>query len=90
MAQQQLNFAKVLGKPFVNAGVSVGQKRFGKYTMDGVGNYDTNFQIILPTTKKYQNIFLILILAYKVLGKLIFGANCAIKNGSHCSLFSKC
>lgn len=43
MAQQQLNFAKVLGKPFVNAGVSVGQKRFGKYTMDGVGNYDTNF-----------------------------------------------
>lgn len=43
MAQNQLNFAKVLGKPFVGAGITAGQKRFGKYTMDGVGNYDTNF-----------------------------------------------
>ncbi len=43
MAQNQLNFAKVLGKPFFGAGITAGQKRFGKYTMDGVGNYDTNF-----------------------------------------------
>ncbi|MEA5256473.1 TolC family protein [Arcicella aquatica] len=52
MAQNQLNFAKVLGKPFVGAGISAGQKRFGKYTMDGVGNYDTNFSNNITNDQK--------------------------------------
>ncbi|MCU0341205.1 MAG: TolC family protein, partial [Spirosomaceae bacterium] len=30
-------------RPFVTGGANVGLRRFGKYTMDGVGNFDTNF-----------------------------------------------
>lgn len=43
MGRAQLDRTKGLTLPFVAGGVSMGQKRFGKYTMDGIGNYDTNF-----------------------------------------------
>lgn len=39
----QIEQAKGLTLPFVNSVSTVGQRRFGKYTMDGIGNYDTNF-----------------------------------------------
>jgi len=39
----QTERAKGLTLPFITGGGSVGQRRFGKYTMDGVGNFDTNF-----------------------------------------------
>jgi outer membrane protein, multidrug efflux system len=29
--------------PRIDAGTSIGQRKFGEYTMDGVGNYDTQF-----------------------------------------------
>ncbi|MFN8349372.1 MAG: hypothetical protein U0X91_30505 [Spirosomataceae bacterium] len=35
--------AKGLTLPFVSGVGSVGQRRFSKYTMDGIINYDTNF-----------------------------------------------
>jgi len=34
---------KMMMLPEVSGAGSVGQRKFGKYTMDGVGNYDTNF-----------------------------------------------
>ncbi len=43
MGRAQIERAKGLTQPFVTGGGSVGQRRFGKYTMDGVGNFDTNF-----------------------------------------------
>ena len=39
----QAERAKGLTLPFVTGAGTVGQRRFGKYTMDGIGNYDTNF-----------------------------------------------
>lgn len=42
-AKAQLTFAKGLALPFVSGGASAGQRRFGQYTMDGIGNFDTNF-----------------------------------------------
>lgn len=52
MAQNQLNYAKILGKPMVTAGTSLGVQKFGKYTMDGVGNYDTNFSNNINSDQK--------------------------------------
>ncbi|MEI7581425.1 efflux transporter outer membrane subunit [Runella sp.] len=43
MGRAQIEQAKGLTLPFVSGIGSVGQRRFGKYTMDGIGNYDTNF-----------------------------------------------
>ncbi|WP_428656581.1 efflux transporter outer membrane subunit [Runella sp.] len=43
MGRAQVEQAKGLTLPFVSGVGSVGQRRFGKYTMDGIGNYDTNF-----------------------------------------------
>ncbi len=43
MGRAQVEQAKGLTLPFVSGGGSTGQRRFGKYTMDGIGNYDTNF-----------------------------------------------
>ena len=34
---------------------SVGQRQFGKYTMDGVGNYDTNFSPNIAENQKINN-----------------------------------
>jgi NodT family efflux transporter outer membrane factor (OMF) lipoprotein len=43
MSRAQVRFAKGLPLPFVTGVASAGQRRFGKYTMDGIGNFDTNF-----------------------------------------------
>lgn len=50
MSLQHIKFAKAnikmssaLGLPNVMAGLSIGGKKFGNYTTDGVGNYDTRF-----------------------------------------------
>lgn len=43
MARTNIMIAKGAMLPSVNAEVSGGGRKFGDYTMDGVGNYDTNF-----------------------------------------------
>lgn len=42
-ARAQIGYVSGRLLPFVSGLGSVGQKRFGRYTMDGVGNYDTRF-----------------------------------------------
>ncbi len=42
MARANARMAKGALLPSLNATTSVGQQRFGEYTMDGVGNFDTN------------------------------------------------
>lgn len=46
-----MTFTKGLAMPYVQGGIGIGQQRFGKYTMDGVGNFDTNFS---PNINKDQ------------------------------------
>ncbi|WP_158279589.1 TolC family protein [Arcicella aurantiaca] len=43
IARAGVRFTKGLGKPDLAANVTVGQRKFGNYTVDGVGNYDTQF-----------------------------------------------
>ncbi|MFN3848562.1 MAG: TolC family protein [Spirosomataceae bacterium] len=43
MARAGVRFVTGNDKPTLAAGTSLGLRRFGKYTMDGVGNFDTNF-----------------------------------------------
>jgi outer membrane protein, multidrug efflux system len=43
MTHAQVLYAKGRMLPFVSGLGSIGQRRFGQYTMDGVGNYDTQF-----------------------------------------------
>lgn len=43
VARAGVRFTKGLGKPDLAANIAVGQRRFGKYTVDGVGNFDTRF-----------------------------------------------
>lgn len=43
MAKTNILIAKGALLPAVNAEISGGGRKFGDYTMDGVGNYDTNF-----------------------------------------------
>src|SRR5688572_13893396 len=38
--------------PVVNGNVTAGRRRFGKYTMDGVGNYDTNFSPNIESSQR--------------------------------------
>jgi len=42
VAEANLKLAKASMLPGLSAGVTAGLDRFGKYTMNGVGNYDTN------------------------------------------------
>ncbi len=55
----QFRFDVVLNKgirlPDVNFNGIVGQQKFGKYTMDGVGNYDTNFSNNITPNQKMTN-----------------------------------
>ncbi|AEI49208.1 TolC family protein [Runella slithyformis] len=39
-------------RPFVAGTGSVGMRRFGKYTMDGVGNFDTNFSTNISSSQR--------------------------------------
>lgn len=43
MSRAQLRAAKGAFFPSLNGVATAGQRRFGDYTMDGIGNYDTNF-----------------------------------------------
>ncbi len=38
--------------PSLSAVTSAGQQRFGEYTMDGVGNFDTNFSANVPPDRR--------------------------------------
>lgn len=53
IGRAQVEQVKGLTLPFVSGIGSMGQRRFGKYTMDGIGNYDTNFS---DNISKEQNI----------------------------------
>lgn len=43
IAKEQLRMAKAALLPSINAVASAGVERYGDYTMNGVGNYDTDF-----------------------------------------------
>ncbi len=43
MAKSEFGYQRGLRKPTVSGLVQPSLRRFGKYTMDGVGNYDTQF-----------------------------------------------
>ena len=43
MARAGVRFTQGLGKPDLTGNVAMGQRKFGNYTIDGVGNYDTRF-----------------------------------------------
>ncbi|MCU0324360.1 MAG: TolC family protein [Spirosomaceae bacterium] len=43
MARAGVRFVTGNDKPTLAAGTSLGLRKFGKYTIDGVGNFDTNF-----------------------------------------------
>lgn len=43
IARAGVRFTQGLGKPDLAANVTIGQRKFGNYTIDGVGNYDTQF-----------------------------------------------
>lgn len=43
MTRASLRMAKGAFLPTLDAVGTIGQRRFGDYTMDGIGNYDTNF-----------------------------------------------
>ncbi|MEA5461770.1 TolC family protein [Arcicella sp. LKC2W] len=43
IARAGVRFTQGLGKPDLAANVTIGQRKFGNYTVDGVGNYDTQF-----------------------------------------------
>ncbi|WP_159472317.1 TolC family protein [Dyadobacter sp. 3J3] len=52
MAKSNIFLAKGALLPAINAEVSGGGRKFGDYTMDGVGNYDTNFSENLDSDRK--------------------------------------
>ncbi len=49
----EMKQTKMLMLPDINGAASIGQRRFGKYTMDGVGNFDTNFS---PNIEEEQKV----------------------------------
>ncbi|MBL7852247.1 MAG: efflux transporter outer membrane subunit [Cyclobacteriaceae bacterium] len=52
MAQASVRVAKGAFFPTLSATAAVGQRKFGEYTMDGIGNFDTNFSTNLPPEKR--------------------------------------
>lgn len=48
----QMRLVRGIDRPDLMAGLTQGQRRFGKYTMDGVGNFDTNFSPNLTPDQK--------------------------------------
>jgi outer membrane protein, multidrug efflux system len=43
LARAGVRFTQGLGKPDLTGNFTIGQRKFGNYTVDGVGNYDTRF-----------------------------------------------
>lgn len=58
MARSGVQFAQGALLPNVGAEISGGGRKFGDYTMDGVGNYDTNFSENLNSDRKLPAPFL--------------------------------
>ena len=53
IARAGVRFTQGLGKPDLAGNFAIGQQKFGRYTFDGVGNYDTNFS---PNINERQRI----------------------------------
>jgi outer membrane protein, multidrug efflux system len=52
MAAAHARMARQTMLPTLQAATAVGQQRFGEYTMDGVGNFDTNFSENVSTDRR--------------------------------------
>ena len=50
-----IKFTKGIRLPEAGASVSAGQRKFGEYTMDGVGNYDTKFSTNINDKQQIPN-----------------------------------
>lgn len=51
-SRASLRISKGMLLPSVGINAAAGQRKFGEYTMDGIGNFDTNFSTNLPSDKK--------------------------------------
>jgi multidrug efflux system outer membrane protein len=58
MARSNVLFARGAMLPAVSAEISGGGRKFGNYTMDGVGNYDTNFSPNIDDNRRLPDPFL--------------------------------
>lgn len=54
MSRASLRMAKGAFIPTINAVATAGQRRFGDYTMDAIGNYDTNFSDNISEDQKLK------------------------------------
>jgi len=52
MSRSYIRVANGAFWPTLSANAAVGQRKFGEYTMDGVGNFDTNFSTNIPPEKR--------------------------------------
>lgn len=50
-----IKFTKGIRLPEIGASASMGQRKFGEYTMDGVGNYDTKFSTNINDKQQIPN-----------------------------------
>ena len=55
MARAGVRFTQGLGKPDLTGNVAMGQRKFGNYTIDGVGNYDTRFSTNIDGKQQIPN-----------------------------------
>lgn len=55
VARANFDYTKGALVPTINAVTSVGVDRFGKYTLNGVGNFDTNLSDNISTSQKIPN-----------------------------------
>ena len=58
MARAGVRFTQGLGKPDLTGNVIVGQRKFGDYTIDGVGNFDTRFSTNIDQRQQIPNVFI--------------------------------
>jgi NodT family efflux transporter outer membrane factor (OMF) lipoprotein len=58
MARAGVRFTKGLGLPELSANVAAGGRKFGKYTVDGVGNYDTQFSTNIDDKQQIPSPFI--------------------------------
>lgn len=65
MGSAGLRYAKGLSLPFVSGIGSGGMQRFGLYTMDGVGNFDTNFSPNVTPEQRMERDLPDLLLAFQ-------------------------
>ncbi|WP_337041431.1 efflux transporter outer membrane subunit [Emticicia sp. 17c] len=52
LARAGMRFTQGIDMPDLSASVTAGQRKFGNYTIDGVGNYDTQFSTNLDNKQK--------------------------------------